>query len=348
MVHRRLIEKYKSLRKQAYLNTLGKYRFQYAFAGVGHHSISNLYPCLESLRVPLKYIYSRNLSNAEKFSRHFHNCTATAEIQDLFTSPDVRGIFICTEPSQHFRLLMQAMEAGKDVFIEKPPCRTLSELKELIATQGKNICMVALQRRFSTINRLLKRHHLTRKANSYTYRYCTGFYPEGDPVTELFIHPVDNVIQLFGEVVSLETRKINTGVGISFLLLVKHANNVQGMLELSTNYSWNDAFETLEINTTDQIVCARYPNELKTIEKSGSVLRIPKEKVLSGPSIHKIYLNNSGFIPGAANNNLVVQGFYPEIKHFLSLAESGKNDQWGNIASLYPSYDVLNQLTLTV
>ncbi|MBC7830288.1 MAG: Gfo/Idh/MocA family oxidoreductase [Chitinophagaceae bacterium] len=346
MVHKRLIEKYKSLRKQSYLNTLGKYRFQYAFAGVGHHSISNLYPCLESLRVPLKFIYSRNLSNAEKFSHHFNGCIATADIQDILTTPEVKGMFICTEPSQHFPLLMQAMQAGKHVFIEKPPCRTLSELKDLIKVQGNNICMVALQRRFSTINRLLKRYHLTRKASTYVYRYCTGAYPEGDPITELFIHPIDNAVQLFGDLATLETQKIDHGNGISFHLLVKHVNDVQGMIQLSTAYSWAGAFETLEINTTDHIVYANYPNELKTIEKSGTLLKIPKEKVWSGPEAHKIYFSNSGFVPGATDNSFIVQGFYPEIKHFLSLTESGKNDHWGSIASLYTSYSVMDQLAL--
>ena len=85
MVYKRLIEKYKSIRKQSYLNGLGKYRFSYAFAGVGHHSISNLYPCLESLRVPLKFIYSRDLSNALNLSKHFQDCTGTADFHDLLT-----------------------------------------------------------------------------------------------------------------------------------------------------------------------------------------------------------------------------------------------------------------------
>ena len=68
MAYKRLIEKYKSIRKQSYLKTLGNYRFKYAFAGVGHHSISNLYPCLESLRVPLSLIYSRAIFQMHKHS----------------------------------------------------------------------------------------------------------------------------------------------------------------------------------------------------------------------------------------------------------------------------------------
>lgn len=347
MVRKTLIEKYKSFRKQSYLNSLGKYRNHYAFAGVGHHSISNLYPCLESLHVPLRFIYSRSLPNAQKLSPRFAGCIPTNDIENLLTSPEIKGIFICTHPSQHYQLLMRAMQSGKHVFIEKPPCSTLTELKQLIAVQGSNICMVGLQRRFSTINRYLKRYQLSSKATSYLYRYCSGPYPEGDAITELFIHPIDNAIQLFGEVSSLQVQKITGAAGITYQLLIKHTNGLQGMMELSTGYTWNGAFETLEINSANQIVYANYPNQLKTIEKPGTIFKVPAEKIVAGPSVEKVYFNNNGFIPGASNNSLVVQGFYPEVKHFLALAESGKNDQWGNIGSLYSAYTILDQLALT-
>ena len=104
MVYKRLIEKYKSIRKQSYLSTLGRYQFKYAFIGVGHHSLTNLYPCLESLGVPLKFIYSRNLLNAERLARQYRDCSPTSNIDDILNSPDIKGVFICTDPSQHFTL----------------------------------------------------------------------------------------------------------------------------------------------------------------------------------------------------------------------------------------------------
>ena len=345
MLSKKLIEKYKVIRKTSYLNKLGNYRFSYAFAGVGHHSISNLYPCLESLRVPLKYIYSRNLTNANKLSRHFQGCTATAEINDLLSS-EVKGIFICTQPSKHYDLVINALHAGKCVFVEKPPCQSSAQLKKLIDAQGNNICMVALQRRFSTINRLLKRHRLTRHASSYVYRYCTGSYPEGDAITELFIHPIDNAVQLFGDIHSFQVQKIVTDEGLGFHLLIKHQNSVQGILELSTDYSWSTSFEILEINTKNHLVYANYPNELRAFEKPGTILNVPAERVFAGPLTQKVYFNNNGFIPGATQNSLVVQGFYPEIKHFLSLAETGNTGQWSDLKSLHAVYAVLDHLTL--
>ena len=53
-----LIDKYKSIRKNGILQIASEHQF--AFIGVGQHSLSNLYPVLQYLGVSLKYIYSRS------------------------------------------------------------------------------------------------------------------------------------------------------------------------------------------------------------------------------------------------------------------------------------------------
>ena len=346
MVYKRLIEKYKSIRKQSYLSTLGRYQFKYAFIGVGHHSLTNLYPCLESLGVPLKFIYSRNLLNAERLARQYRDCSPTSNIDDILNSPDIKGVFICTDPSQHFTLTKKALDAGKDVFVEKPPCDTLVELNQLVASQKTRLCVVGLQRRFSTINRLLAKHNLLKDANSFVYRYCTGLYPEGDALTELFIHPLDNIVQLFGEIESLDIQKLNHHPGSGFHILTRHRKNVQGMIEMSTGYAWNNANETLEVLTNDHIVHANYPNELRITERPATILKLPSEKIFSSPLVQKIFLNNNGFVPGVSQNSLVVQGFYPELKHFVSLVEQGKKDRWSDISSVVGSYKAISQMAV--
>lgn len=338
-----LIEKYKALRKQSYLNAINRYRLQYAFIGVGNHSLSNLYPCLENLHVPLQYIYSRHIDNAKKLAVRFPGAKATDQIADIMDDPAIKGVFICSHPAQHYPLLKQALQAGKHIFIEKPVCDSFIQLNEMISLQQNNVCLVALQRRSSTINQLLRRHHLLKKAGSYHYRYCTGPYPEGDPLTDLFIHPVDNLIQLFGRVQSLQAQKKSHN-GVTYHILIKHTNGVQGIVELSTQYSWNEAFETMETNCSNGVVQIQYPNKLSVWEKPARILGIPTEKVIQRPATQKVYLNNRDFIPAEASNSLVVQGFYTEIKHFLYLAEHNKQDERGMLSSLIGTYEVLDQL----
>jgi len=337
------IDKYKALRKQSYLNAINRYRLQYAFIGVGSHSLSNLYPCLENLQVPLKYIYSRHVEHAQKLAVRFPGATGTGRLSDIMENDQIKGVFICSHPSQHYALLQQALQAGKHVFIEKPACYSLAELQSLVPLQKDNVCLVALQRRSSTINQLLNKHGLLKDASSYTYRYCTGPYPEGDALIELFIHPIDNLVQLFGPAQSLQVQK-KTGNGVTYQLLIQHTNGVQGMVELSTQYTWNEAIETMEVNGLRGLVQIQHPNQLSVWEKPARILGMPVEKVLQRPAVQKVYLNNRDFIPAEASNSLVMHGFYPEIKHFLHLAENNKKDQRGELSSLVATYELLEQL----
>ena len=57
-----LINKYKAFRKKKQLSQYSSYSGEYAFVGVGNHSLSNLYPVIDYLGVPLKYIYSNKLT----------------------------------------------------------------------------------------------------------------------------------------------------------------------------------------------------------------------------------------------------------------------------------------------
>ncbi|MBA1380309.1 Gfo/Idh/MocA family protein [Pseudomonas brassicacearum] len=50
----------------------------------------------------------------------------------LENAPHVDAIAFCTPPQGRFGLVRQALEAGKHVLVEKPPCATLGEAMELV------------------------------------------------------------------------------------------------------------------------------------------------------------------------------------------------------------------------
>ena len=87
----------------------------------------------------------------------------------------------------------------------------------------------------------------------YHYCYLTGLYPEGDAMTDLFIHPIDYVLFLFGKAEIVSANMVKASDGGNTLLLTLQHKSVLGMLELSTAYSWNDARETLNINTNKDV-----------------------------------------------------------------------------------------------
>jgi predicted dehydrogenase len=62
---------------------------------------------------------------------------STTDPEDIFTNPDVDAVIIATPAPTHFELAKRAMEAGKDVFVEKPMTLTLEDAEELVRLSDK-------------------------------------------------------------------------------------------------------------------------------------------------------------------------------------------------------------------
>jgi len=55
----------------------------------------------------------------------------TIEYHDILARPDIDAVFIATPDHWHFRMAMDALAAGKDIYLEKPMTYTVAEAKEL-------------------------------------------------------------------------------------------------------------------------------------------------------------------------------------------------------------------------
>ena len=73
-----------------------------------------------------------DLTGGKPFERH----------QDLLASPDVDYVLIATPEHQHFSVAMDAIKAGKHVYLEKPMTKTSAEGKKLVeAVKNSNLKM---------------------------------------------------------------------------------------------------------------------------------------------------------------------------------------------------------------
>ena len=233
-----LIMHYKRMRTEHYLTQM--YQYQYAFVGMGQHSLINLYPVLHYLGVPLKYICVTSERRARMIARRFPAVTATTSLDEVLQDETVKGIFVCASPSAHFSVASQVLRSGKSLFIEKPPCQTLAELDALIELQrlnGSPVAMVGMQKRYAPAVQLLKRRLDKEHLINYDLHYLMGAYPEGNALLDLYIHPLDLVCYLFGQSEILACQHLAKD---SYLLMLSHPHIV-GTLELSTAYSWTAA-----------------------------------------------------------------------------------------------------------
>lgn len=341
MLLQQFIERYKKARKQEFLNLPASYRCQYAFIGAGQHSFSNLYPLVQYLGVPLTMICTLHKEHAEKMAGRFNNCIGTGNLEDIINNGQIKGVFVSASPSQHFEIVQHLLTAGKTVFVEKPPCYTLQELQKLIHHPRSQYCLAGLQKRFSTINQLLQ--PFCASAIDYNYRYFTGAYPEGDALVELFIHAIDNLVSLFGDVehVHIQTSQKNKE---NRIISIVHKNKVGGVLHLSTDHSWKIPVDELLVNTSSNILEANYPNQLTATKKSPVYFNLPMEKISKSPVTKKILLDNNNFVPTVPNNSVAAQGFLGEIEYFLKMTEQNEMHERYHLQTLVPTYTIIEKM----
>ena len=233
-----IIDRYRRIRSMRELQYT--YTQQYALVGFGNHCANNLLPIIQYLQLPLKYICCTSEKKAELISQKYKGVKGTTSLQDILLDDTISGVFVAANPHSHFLIATEIIKAGKSLFIEKPPCEDKRELKALTDTvklYGSQHIVVGLQRRFAPATQILKKRLKGDGKRHYHYRYLTGLYPEGDTLLDLFIHPLDYVIFLFGEAKIKSLDVIRSRDGAQTLFLVLEHQEITGMLELSTDYS---------------------------------------------------------------------------------------------------------------
>ena len=339
----KLIEKYKRLRTEQYLAQT--YQYSYAFAGIGQHSLSNLYPVLHYLQVPLKYICVTSEEKARMVERKFHGVTATASLKRIVDDEAIKGVFVSASPSAHEFLASQIMKSGKSLFIEKPPCQSIKELDKLIALQKQSavpITMVGLQKRYAPAIQLLKKRLFKEHLINYDLHYLTGNYPEGDTLLDLYIHPIDLVIYLFGKPEIIACKEVSKD---SYILMLQHPH-IMGTLELSSSYSWSNAEETMKVCTQSGIYHLTQMDTLTFSPKPTDIFGVPMEKVMSWHDKKEVLLQRNNFNAILTNNPIHTNGYFNEIVAFTNGVEGKKTKNLTSLDSVRDTYEILEKLSL--
>ena len=335
-----LINRYKRMRTERFLRQT--YQCQYAFVGMGQHSLTNLYPVLHYLGVPLKYICVTSERKARLIERKFPGVKSTTSLGEILNDSDVKGIFVSASPSAHFSIASQVLRSGKSLFIEKPPCQSLKELDQLIDLQrlhGSPVAMVGLQKRYAPAVQLLQERLSKEHLISYDLHYLTGAYPEGNALLDLYIHPLDLVCFLFGKPEVLAIRQIAN----SYILMLQHPHIV-GTLELSTAYTWTSAEEMLKVCTHSGVYNLSQMEELTFAPTSSSILGIPMEKLRFYHETKEVLCQRNNFTPVLASNQIYTQGYYSEIAHFVDAIEGRGHHITTSFKDVRGVYEIISKV----
>lgn len=134
-------------------------RVRLGVIGAGNYAASMLLPHLaRSTEVELTAVATSSSLSAENARRKFGFRHATTAYRTLLESDDVDAVVIATRHASHARLALEALQAGKAVYLEKPLALSVAELMEVcraVRATGNGRLMVGFNRRFAPLVSLL-------------------------------------------------------------------------------------------------------------------------------------------------------------------------------------------------
>lgn len=123
------------------------------FLGAGNYATAVLMPAFKAAGADFKVVATRSGVTGTLAARKFGFDESTTDTDGVISNAHVSAVVVATRHDSHARLVCQALNAGKHVFVEKPLALTLEELDEIefIASSltRSPLVMVGFNRRFA-------------------------------------------------------------------------------------------------------------------------------------------------------------------------------------------------------
>lgn len=162
------------------------------FIGCGSHSFRNIYPTFQFAPVNLVATCDLNLEKAKAFAAKFGAQKAYANHREMLEKENLDAVFIVTGYSKNEgrplypQLAVDCLNAGRHVWIEKPPAASSAEIEmmqEASKKSGKNV-VVGLKKMFFPANEKAKK--LSELEEFGQISLITIQYPQSTPTPEEF------------------------------------------------------------------------------------------------------------------------------------------------------------------
>lgn len=126
--------------------------------GAGNFTSSTVLPQLKKLGVDVKYIASSSGLSSTMLAKRFGIKYSTSDYREILLDDEVDLVFITTKHNLHASMVVEALSAGKNVFVEKPLALTEAELSKIISVyqEQQATLTVGYNRRFAPLAQKMK------------------------------------------------------------------------------------------------------------------------------------------------------------------------------------------------
>ncbi len=156
-------------------------RVRLGVIGAGQFAQGVLLPAFRRQRVSFQSFCTASGLTSRSVAERYGAAACTSDPLDVIHDSAVDAVVIATRHDQHARLALEALRAGKAVFVEKPLCITPQELSELCAfaaEHGPPRLQIGFNRRFAPLAREARALFADRaEPLSIAYRVNAGTFP---------------------------------------------------------------------------------------------------------------------------------------------------------------------------
>ena len=119
--------------------------------GSGNFTKMTMLPALKGTGAHFKYIASRGGVTGTAMAKKFGFSHSTTDYKEILKDPEVDLVMITTRHNLHASMVIEILNAGKHVFVEKPLALNQEELQQIIhaGVNSKSSITVGFNRRFS-------------------------------------------------------------------------------------------------------------------------------------------------------------------------------------------------------
>ncbi len=151
------------------------------FIGAGSFAQSYLIPNIKSSGASLDGVVTSRGITAKNVANKFGFNFCSSAVNDILTNLSINTVLIATPHSSHAGLVIDALKAKKNVFVEKPLAVNIEELDAIIETVKKHTqpLMVGFNRRFAPVSEAIKKEFLNAgEPMVINIRINAGFIPK--------------------------------------------------------------------------------------------------------------------------------------------------------------------------
>lgn len=247
---------------------------QVGFIGAGNFGVRVLLPALAKAGAVPAVIASSTGTTAAVAAGKFKIPNVVSDYHEVLNSTAVNTVFIATRHNNHARLVVEALKAGKHVFVEKPLALNRDEVAQiegvLPETAGQQL-MVGFNRRFAPLSVKAKKLLDGRSEPcAIIYTVNAGFIPAKHWTQDLQVgggriigeacHFIDLIRYLVGHpITGLEARMVGEAPGViiqqdKMSIFLNFADGSTGVVHYLANGSKSFPKERVEIFVQERVL----------------------------------------------------------------------------------------------